>query len=196
LRPIIVAHSFGGFPTMAASALYGELWRAVVLADTPLFSSEQREKLRREGRGGPRAERTEARIYPTLAEALARFRLIPRQPSEHLFILDHIARASLIEVAATDSSPAGWRWRFDPQLWSHYSSGHPSQYLRQAGCPVALMRGARSQLVTDDVFAYGVGIAPPGSVRIELADADHHLMLDQPLEFVRVLCDHFDRWPG
>jgi pimeloyl-ACP methyl ester carboxylesterase len=39
-------------------------------------------------------------------------------------------------------------------------------------------------------------IAPPGSPGIEIPDADHHLMLDQPLAFVAALRGLLAAWPG
>ena len=38
-------------------------------------------------------------VYPDLATALGHFRLVPEQPAEHRYIIDHIARHSLHETA-------------------------------------------------------------------------------------------------
>ena len=71
-KPLVVAHSFGGFPTMAAAHRHGERLGGAVIVDTPF---------REPGEAGgrpPNATNRPHKLYPTLAEALARFRFAPR----------------------------------------------------------------------------------------------------------------------
>ncbi|MCE9521561.1 MAG: alpha/beta hydrolase [Alphaproteobacteria bacterium] len=72
--PVIVAHSFGGFVTILTGALHGDKLAGTVIVDSPVNPPE------RAHHGPPRREIRPHRIYPTLAEALARFRLAPEQP--------------------------------------------------------------------------------------------------------------------
>ena len=65
--------------------------------------------------------------------------------------------------------------------------GHPWRDMPAARCPVTLVRGGRSQLVNADMLDHAVTMAPPGTERLELPDADHHVMLDQPLAFAELL---------
>jgi len=191
--PVFVGHSFGGFPTMACAARHGERMRAAVIVDSPLRTPEQRaqvEKARQARNFRP------ARVYPDFDEAMMRFRLMPVQPCEHPYILDHIARTSLREVAASADSPAGWTWRFDPFMWRGYRMGSPTDDLRNARCPVAILWGARSTLVGPPVVAYAKSMAPAGSPMIEIPDAHHHVMIDQPLAFVTALRGLLAGWPS
>jgi pimeloyl-ACP methyl ester carboxylesterase len=193
VAPVFVGHSFGGFPTMACAAREGERLRAAVIVDSPLRTPEQRrqfEKARQERGHKP------LRVYPSFDEALMRFRFMPVQPCEHLYIVDHIARTSLRQVEANDTSPAGWTWCFDPFMWRGYRMGHPTEDLSNARCPIAAIWGARSSLVHADVVAYTKRLAPAGSPMIEIPDADHHVMIDQPLAFVTALRGLLAAWPS
>jgi pimeloyl-ACP methyl ester carboxylesterase len=59
--------------------------------------------------------------------------------------------------------------------------------LRHPLCPLTLVRGGRSRLLTPALLDYAVGEAPPGTERAEVPDADHHVMIDQPLALVELL---------
>jgi pimeloyl-ACP methyl ester carboxylesterase len=184
-KPLFVGHSFGGFPLMNGASRYGERLAGAVIVDTPLRLPEgqvEREKRRAEQGFRPN------KVYPSMAAALARFRFLPPQTCEHLYIVDHIARTSLSEVH-DEHGHTGYVWRTDPLLFKHFSFGRPHKELGQAQCPVTLVRGARSRLITPELFALAVGMAPPGSRTLELADADHHVMADQPLGFARMLAE-------
>ena len=180
--PTVVAHSFGGFPLMNLAARFGGRLARAVIVDTPL-----RPPSVTEGRRRHRAESLRSlRVYASEAEALRRFRFLPPQGCAHPFIADVIARRGLKQVAGPDGQP-GWTWRFDPFLFRHFDFGRPYRDLKAAGCPVTLVRGGRSRLITPELMALAVSLAPPGSPVLELADADHHVMVDQPLAFAALL---------
>ena len=92
VKPIVVGHSFGGFPTLYCAARHPERLRGAILLDTTIQPPEKRWK------GPPPRSGLGNRVYPTLEEALARFRLAPPQPCENLYIADFIARRSLKPV--------------------------------------------------------------------------------------------------
>ncbi len=194
-KPLVVAHSFGGFASLLCAERHGEQLGGVVTVDMPLLSSKQRIE-RNATRGtairGRFAQRP-TRVYATLAEALARFRFAPPQGCDNLFIADHIARTSLKQVPAGGAS--GWTWRFDPRV-AEIHPGEPARSLRAAACPVALMWGGDSALVDPAVAAYMTGLAAPGTPHIEIPAARHHVMVDQPLAFVTALRGLFGAWPA
>ena len=193
LAPVFVGHSFGGFPTMACAARHGERMRAAVVVDSPMRTPAQRKEFERARQA---REHKPLRVYPSFDDAVMRFRFMPVQPCEHLYVVDHIARTSLRRVEATDSSPAGWTWCFDPFMWRGYRMGSPSEDLANARCPIAIMWGARSSLVGPAVVEYARSLAPAGSPMIEIPDADHHVMIDQPLAFVAALRGLLAGWPA
>lgn len=181
--PLFAGHSFGGFPMMTAAARHGQRLRGVVIMDTPLRPPEgQAEREKRRAEAGFRP----AKVYPSIDAALARFRFLPPQGCEHLYIADHIARSSLAPAVDERGNP-GYAWLTDPYLFRGFRFGRPHVDLGQARCPVTLVRGARSRLITEELFALAVSLAAPGSATLQLADADHHLMVDQPLAFAQML---------
>ena len=182
LPPVLAGHSFGGFPLLNVAARFGAQWSRAVVMDTPMRPPSRSGRPRRPWRDTARS----ARVYPSLAEALARFRFLPPQGCEWPFIADVIARRGLKQVTGPNGRP-GWVWRFDPFLFRHFDFGHPQTDLAQAACPLTLVRGSRSQLIPERLLAWMASAAPVGTQTLELADADHHLMVDQPLALVALL---------
>jgi pimeloyl-ACP methyl ester carboxylesterase len=183
-KPVFVGHSFGGFPVMNACSRFGDRLRLAVIADSPIRTREERAQRLDER---PRTVFKPHRVYPTAQEAISRFRLLPPQACDNLFILDHIARTSLMSVKTEASGEMGWTWKFDPCLFRGFKMGKPAADLLEARCPVAWLNGARSQLIDDKVRANIKRYSPAGTPIVELADADHHLMIDQPLAFIDAL---------
>ncbi|MFZ5668826.1 MAG: alpha/beta fold hydrolase [Pseudomonadota bacterium] len=180
--PTFVAHSFGGFPTMLAASRYGERLRAAVLVDSVVRPPE------REWRGPPRRVNAN-KVYPTLEAILARFRLAPPQGCENLYIADWIARN------AVKAAEGGFTWRFDPFMWTSFMMEDRGPLLQGATCPIAMMWGDRSALVDPEILDYMRGLLPPGSPQLAIPDADHHVMIDQPLAFVAALRGLLSGWP-
>jgi pimeloyl-ACP methyl ester carboxylesterase len=196
-KPMIVGHSFGSFPLAEAACRHGERFGGIVIVDSPFLTPERREQRRRERGVRPQRPRelTPHRIYPTLEAALARFRLAPLQPCHNLYIADLIAREGLKETRTADGAP-GWVWRFDPFLWRDFHMPDLTGMLGRVKCPAALIRGTNSQLMHAEDFAYTHSLMPAGSPWLEIPDADHHVMIDQPLAFVSALNGLLAGWPG
>jgi pimeloyl-ACP methyl ester carboxylesterase len=172
VKPIVVGHSFGGFPTLYCAARHPDRLRGVVLLDTTIQPPEKRWKgpPPRSGKGAP--------VYATLEEALTRFRLAPPQPCETLYIADFIARRSLRAVEG------GWTWKFDPDLWHNFRMPDLGALLPEIACPAVLMWGERSNLMHAETLDYMVAQMPKDVLLLPIPDADHHVMIDQPLAFV------------
>jgi pimeloyl-ACP methyl ester carboxylesterase len=145
-------------------------------------------------RGPPKGIRGN-RVYPTLEAALARFRLAPLQPCENHYILDYIARWSLKKKAMPDGSGEGWSWKFDPSIWQRFSVSRPPQDLLKATrCRIALMKGDKSVIWDPDVGDYMRDLLNRQVPFIEIPEARHHVMLDQPLAFVAALRTLLQEW--
>ena len=89
----------------------------------------------------------------------------------------------------------GWTWRFDPFMWSGFTMEDRGPLLGAATCPIAMIWGDRSGLVDAEILDYMIGLLPPGSPRFAIPDADHHVMIDQPLAFVAALRGLLSAWP-
>ncbi len=186
-KPIIVAHSFGGFVTILTGAEYGDRFTGVVIVDTPVNPPD------RPRRGPPKVGG--GKVYPTLEAALARFRLAPPQPCENHYIMDYIARASLGKKMAEDGSGEGWGWKFDPAIWQRFSISRPAEeLLSETRCRIALMKGDKSVIWEDDVREYMYGLLGRQAPFIEIPEAAHHIMLDQPLAFISALRTLLQEW--
>src|SRR5262249_37585254 len=173
--PVIAAPSFAAFVTILTGALHGENLAGTVIVDSPVNPPE------RSHHGPPNREIRPHRIYPTLAEALARFRLAPEQPCENDYIVDFVARTSLKQV------DGGWTWKFDPSIWTRFSIGDTAERLRSTKCRIAIMRGEMSVLMPPEVGEYMFNLLGRAAPVIEIPQARHHVMLDQPLAFVAAL---------
>ena len=100
--PVIVAHSFGGFPTLYICAEHPEVISGAMLVDSA--------PPRKGGGPPPRLAqgRTGAQPLPDAGRGLRRFRFLPEQDTGRPEIIDHMARGSLQEVPGRPTSrPAG-----------------------------------------------------------------------------------------
>jgi pimeloyl-ACP methyl ester carboxylesterase len=186
-RPIVAAHSFGSLPLMLAAKERGAELGGAVIIDC-YYKPDRKWKVR---------SSVDRRLpYRTLEEALARFRLQPNQSCEHLFIADYIARHSLKYVDAEENGASGWTWRFDPALLVQALAATLTSDLSQMICPVALISGERSSLMTPSHLAYMTSVAPSGTPNIVIPDADHHVLLDQPLALVAAIGSLLTVWPA
>jgi pimeloyl-ACP methyl ester carboxylesterase len=192
-KPIVVAHSFGAAVATSLAAQHGKRLKGTVIVDSGARPPEK------QWRGPPR--RTEPnRVYPDLATALARFRLMPPQGCPNLFIVDYIAREGLhpAPIEGDAAGEQGWTWRFDPFIWSKmdFSKAWESgEELARAQCRLAFIWGAQSKLATEDVIEYSRSHAAFGTPFVEIPESEHHVLLDQPLALVASLRTLFATWP-
>jgi pimeloyl-ACP methyl ester carboxylesterase len=172
--PVIVGHSFGGFVTMLTGGLYGHRLAGTVIVDSPVNPPD------RPG-GPPNRPAKPHNIYPTLAAALARFRLMPPQTCENLYILDWVARYSLKEVET------GFTWKFDPKIWQRFSIGDTAERLKSTKCRIAIFRGEKSVLMPPEIGEYMFNLLGRQAPVVEIPQSRHHVMLDQPLALIAAL---------
>jgi pimeloyl-ACP methyl ester carboxylesterase len=132
-----------------------------------------------EGEGG-RAFRN-PKTYPDLASAIAHFHLLPQQPTINDFMVEHVARHSLRETAD------GWTWKFDPRVFHRFPPKTLHDYLARVRCRVALLRGEWSTAVTPETGRYMYELLNRNAPQVEIPQAYHHLLLDQPLAFIAAL---------
>ncbi len=181
-KPVIVAHSFGGFISSLTAAQYGARFGGVMILDSPMLPPGE-ERQRPPGVGRPH------RVYPNLAAALARFRLAPPQSCETHYAVDYIARWSL------KRNEGGWTWKFDPALWVTFKfEGDSADFVRARQCPVAFIRGQQSSLVNDRIWEFMQTLIQPDGICISVPEAQHHLLLDQPLATVTAIRSVLASW--
>lgn len=168
--PIVVGHSMGGWVAICAAADYGDHLAGIVVLDSPVRRQAPEELAAAQGVAfGP------LRTYPTLEDALARFRTVPDQPTSLPYVLDHVARTSVRKVEH------GWTWKFDPRIFDRPVP--TGELLRRVRCRMALFRSEHG-LVTPDIGAYMYEQLGRIAPVVEVPLAHHHVMLDQPISLV------------
>ncbi|MBV1688949.1 alpha/beta hydrolase [Novosphingobium sp. G106] len=182
-KPIVVAHSFGGYVALRACTLDPERIGGVVLIDCLLHDLKAAEQPWRAQQPEPR------RTYATIADALARFRLIPSRLTDCHWALDDIARRSLRHDPLTGE----WSWHFDNALFAKIAAEDMSDFdsIRQ---PVAIVRGEFSELYDGAVRARVEQLFGTSIPDIVVPEAGHHIMIDQPLALVATLRTLVGTW--
>ena len=182
-KPVFAGHSFGGFVTLKSATTFGDQLKAAIILDSPIRKPEKQREGAPPKRGG--------KIYPDLAAALKRFRLLPEQTCDNLWLVDHIARGSLKQ------SEGGYTWWFDPGIWAKltYERRDPEAAAAALQCPLAFIRGARSSLMQAETWDYMRGVFT-ASPFITVPDAEHHLVLDQPLATAAAIHALIEAWSG
>jgi len=179
-KPFLVGHSFGGFVSVATAMEHGERLAGIAVLDSPIRPSEEQRRSSPPSRGGM--------IYNSFESALARFRLLPEQDCENAFLLDHIARQSLKQVTRPDGTH-GWTWKFDPKLWDKldYNRPPPADIVGALKTRIALFRGSDSRLVNDEIWSFMGETFGPDTTMVSIPNAEHHLILDQPIAVAAAL---------
>lgn len=173
-RMTVVGHSMGGANAMALAAWHPERVERLVIVDSrPSIPAERLGVMHERG---ARALRTPRR-HPTVDSAVASFRLLPRDTVADPALLEHVARAGIVE------RNGGFSYRFDPSangarrphdLWPH---------LARIQAPTLLLRAALSPVLTAEM-AEAMRKAIPDVRFVEVPAAYHHVTLDQPEAFV------------
>ncbi len=134
-------------------------------------------------------------MRPSLEAIIARFRLAPPQACDNLFILDFIARRSARKAVDAEGKN-GWSLSFDPFFWERFGRLDPDR-ARQGRARAARAHPRRkvAALPPDDA-AYLLSLIAPGSPYVEIPEAEHHVMIDQPLAFVAALRALLAAWPA
>jgi pimeloyl-ACP methyl ester carboxylesterase len=183
-NPFVIGHSFGGFMTMKFASQFGDELGGAVIVDSPIRSPEAEAQ---QPLSPPRW--ANKKVYESFEAGLARFRLMPPQSCDNDFIVEYIARHSLMPVAG------GWTWKFDGAAMGTRRFGEPfREYLQAVRCRAALIFGEKSALVSRATASYMSSLMGPLAPIVEVPEAQHHVMLDQPLAFVAALRMLLESW--
>lgn len=178
MQPVIVAHSFGGFPTLRMASHHPDAISGAILVDSALPRAE----------GGPPPRLAQGRShnprYETLEAALRRFRFLPEQEEGLPEIIDWMARGALHEVPATDEAPGGWTWRFDPQFWTKFERRNWGE---KPQVPIGIIVGGKSALFPSGRLEELEALIPDRRFTTVIEDARHHILVDHPLELVAAI---------
>ena len=178
---ILVAHSFGGVMAINAVAANPDRFAGLILLDSGVKHPDDVTPVE-----PPRLAR--AKLYPSAEIARSRFRLQPPQQCENQYVVDHIARHSVEYI------DDGYGWKFDEEQRSRMTAYETLvSDFQSIKIPCALIYGELSESFSAKSAEHMKSLLPHLEVTA-LADAQHHLFLDQPLPFMAVLSEQLDRW--
>ncbi|OBK63229.1 alpha/beta hydrolase [Mycobacterium colombiense] len=185
-QPTIVGHSLGGWVTATAARHYGQQIDSIVVIDSPLRDR------------APEAARLRNRKnhddYRTRDEIIARFRAVPSQEVTLPYIAHHIA------VDSVRKANGRWIWKFDPAIFrDRFDDQTPAEeeimedLMTQMPCRIGYLR-CEAGLVPPVMAERIRSILQLRGPYVELADAGHHPVLDQPLPLVATLRTLLEFW--
>jgi pimeloyl-ACP methyl ester carboxylesterase len=185
-QPTIVGHSMGGWVTATAATDYGGQIESIAVIDSPLRNTApEAARLRKRKHTG----------YRTREEIVARFTAVPSQEVILPYIKHHVAAESVRKTVD------GWVWKFDRAIFDGelFDDDTPADeevledMMAQMPCRVGYLRceaGLVSPAMADQIRS----ILQLRGPFIELAQAGHHPMLDQPLPLVATLRTLLEFW--
>jgi pimeloyl-ACP methyl ester carboxylesterase len=176
--PVVIGHSMGGFVTIVTAARHADRLGGAVVCDSPVTEPDPEIGAYqvRQAFGAPRT-------YETVEDALGHFRTVPAQDHYLDDVMDHVARRSLRRV------DGGWRWKFDREVFAQFIGSMRSvayPYLSEITCRLALLRSEHG-LVTRDIGESMYDKLGRVTPVVEIPEAGHHAMLDQPLILLTAL---------
>ena len=176
-NPIVVGHSFGGMVSLITASKHSQDMSGLLLVDFVVNKPEEHHEWY-EGRAPARPPR----IVKEREELIKRFRLMPPQQCINQYLVDYIADHSIRETEK------GWAWTFDPSAYDGLIIGSDhSKILSELCCPVGFYYGEHTIEFKEGELETMKDLLPEDSPIFGLKDAQHHLMLDQPLPFIENL---------
>ena len=176
-NPIVVGHSFGGMVSLITASKHSQDMSGLLLVDFVVNKPEEHHEWYED-----RAPARPPRIVKEREELIKRFRLMPPQQCINQYLVDYIADHSIRETEK------GWAWTFDPSAYDGLIIGSDhSKILSELSCPVGFYYGEHTIEFKEGELETMKDLLPEDSPIFELKDAQHHLMLDQPLPFIENL---------
>lgn len=171
-KAALVGHSIGGLVASGAAAIRPDAVSAMVLVDC--IVSEPEGVARPPTAGG-------GTVFPTVEDALGRYRLMPPQPVPDVRVLTYVAERSLRPV------DGGWTWKVDPAIFGALKTDRLTASLAGVRCPTTVVRGELSQLVPPNAAEVLAELLGRPITQYDVPNAYHHVMIDQSALFGRLL---------
>ena len=173
---VLVGHSMGGMVALTYAATHpGRAARLVVVDTRTMMSAERIAKMREFGS-------RPASSYATRDELVARYRLEPAGTQK--------AAPEVIHYMAIKSgrqeADGRWRHKFDRSVYAMFERVDGLPLWARVKIPALLVKGALSRRI-DAKMVEEVRACAPQVELAEVADADHHVTLDNPQGFVEAV---------
>lgn len=195
-RPIVVGHSFGGWVTLSAVERLGERLAGAVIIDSPIAAPDPDEgyTILKANPGMAPAPAKPIRYYDAIEAPVSRFRFLPDQACDQLYLVDYIARMALVHADRPEGGK-GWRWKFDPAQGRNFDIHFERNLFLAARCPLAFIYGQESLFARGPGFDHLVAQTRGRTPFIEMPAAHHHLMMEHPIAFITTLRALLNCWP-
>ncbi|WP_164739741.1 alpha/beta hydrolase [Xanthomonas sp. BRIP62411] len=185
--PVLVAASMGGLFGLLAEARWPGLFRAIVLVDiTPRWDTAGVERILRFMTAHPEGFAS----LDAAADAIAAY--LPQRPRK---------TAEQLQALLRQRADNRWHWHWDPRLVDELAGQDPHAQQQtlldaaaQVRCPLLLISGGRSDLVTPDTISEFLSIAPHAQ-HVHLPDATHMLAGDDNTTFTATVLHYLDALP-
>lgn len=184
--PVIIGLSLSGLALVHCGILHGNRIRGLIFVDSLL-----RAPPKKTGSGANTPISPSHNIFPTCEDAVSRFRLSPKSETVEDFVLEYLARHSVVKLPNGD----GWTWNYDAKLVTNLSWHNEEELLGEVNCPVAILRGESSILVKQNIVREMRKHLPPQTPVLTIPGAGHHVLADQPLALLSCLQGLLSCWP-
>jgi pimeloyl-ACP methyl ester carboxylesterase len=174
-RVTLIGHSLGAMIATAYAATAPKRVQSLVAVDSVLRITPAG------ARYMARLQRFPQPVYRDRDDALRRFRLLPTHTTADATILRRMAAYGLRRLA-----DGRWTLKFDREAMAQNGALDLTPHLQQLRCPILFVRGTYSKLLTRAGLAALLRVAPRAQA-IEIPDAHHHVMLDNPAAFERAI---------
>jgi pimeloyl-ACP methyl ester carboxylesterase len=171
----LIGHSLGGMVAGAFAVAHRQHLRSLVVVDAQLrFSAASVRYLQR-------LASLPQLAYPDLATAVARYRVLPTQTNAPRPVIEHMAQHAFVR-----RDNGSWVLKFDRATLSQLEATDLVPSLQLLRVPMLLVRGAHSTVVSHERLAALRDLLPQMRTA-EIADAHHHVMLDNPVGLAAAL---------
>lgn len=173
-RFVLVGHSMGGYAAEVYATEGDPRLEKLVICDvkTHLTPDERESMQRSAAKPAPR--------FASLEDLAARFAATLRDSSADKGLLDELARQGAVE-----NEDGTYTFKYDRQALN-FPTPEPLKYAPSVTVPVLVINGQNS-LMVPGADAAQLAAAFPNSRHLEIAQAGHHVFLDQPDEFSRLV---------
>ena len=182
--PVIIGHSMGGLIGIRAAAVLGAALPGLIIIDSAVRPDFPNHDRRRKSVNLLGKQRT----YESRQQILSHFRLVPPQDCKNTNILQYIAAES---IRAVDDH---WTWKYDPHAFRDLQPASIFGLLKKITCPTLIIRGQGSRILDRDTAVGMQSELKVSNDLVEIADAFHHIMLDQPARLIAEITLALRRW--
>lgn len=174
---VLIGHSMGGMVSSVYAATYPGRAKALIIVDSNLAMTPERLA------GFQAVADRPAREYASQEEFIANYRVRPGGSAAPPEALRYLARHS-----GRRFEDGRWRHKVDRRTYANRKPVDSFALWDRIRIPALLMKAGRGIRMTPEAIAEVKSRAPQAAATV-VADADHHITLDNPAGFIRAARD-------